>query len=42
MQLFSLQFCSFICQFASARRQRSDLSFGLRVKLPPVITSLIA
>jgi len=28
--------CSFICQIASARRQRSGLS-GLRVKLPPVL-----
>jgi len=36
---YSLQFCSFICQVASARRQRSDL-FGLRVKLPPVTTIL--
>jgi len=31
--------CSFICQVASARRQRSEL-FGLRVKLPPVTTRL--
>jgi len=31
--------CSFICQGTSTRRQRSDL-FGLRVKLPPVTTSL--
>jgi len=31
--------CSFICQVFSIRRQRRDL-FGLRVKLPPVITSL--
>jgi len=31
--------CSFICQDTSTRRQRSDL-FGLRVKLPPVTTSL--
>jgi len=30
---------SFICQFTSTRRQRSDL-FGLRVKLPPLTTSL--
>jgi len=30
---------SFICQGTSTRRQRSDL-FGLRVKLPPVSTSL--
>jgi len=30
---------SFICQAASARRQRSDL-FGLRAMLPPVISSL--
>jgi len=35
----SLQFCSFICQVASAKRQWSDLC-DLRVKLPPVITSL--
>jgi len=34
-----LGICSFICQGASTRRQQSDL-FGLRVKLPPVITSL--
>jgi len=31
----SLQFCTFICQVTSARRQRSDL-FGLRVKLKRV------
>jgi len=31
---YNLQFCSFICQVASARRQWSDLC-GLRVKLPP-------
>jgi len=30
---------SFICQSTSTRRQRSD-PFGLRVKLPPVTTSL--
>jgi len=30
---------SFICQGTSTRRQRSGL-FGLRVKLPPVTTSL--
>jgi len=30
---------SFICQGTSTRRQRRDL-FGLRVKLPPVTTSL--
>jgi len=30
---------SFICQGISTRRQRRDL-FGLRVKLPPVTTSL--
>jgi len=30
---------SFICQGTSTRRQRNDL-FGLRVKLPPVTTSL--
>jgi len=30
---------SFICQGTSTRRERSDL-FGLRVKLPPVTTSL--
>jgi len=29
----------FICQGTSTRRQRSDL-FGLRIKLPPVTTSL--
>jgi len=32
-RLYSLQFCSFICQVASARWQRSDLC-GLWVKLP--------
>jgi len=32
---------SFICQGTSTRRQRSDF-FGLRVKLPPVTTSLEA
>jgi len=31
---------SFIYQGTSTRRQRSDL-FGLRVKLPPVTTSLV-
>jgi len=30
---------SFICQGTSTKRQRSDL-FDLRVKLPPVTTSL--
>jgi len=30
---------SFICQGTSTRRQRSEL-YGLRVKLPPVTTSL--
>jgi len=30
---------SFICQGTSTRRQRSDI-FSLRVKLPPVTTSL--
>jgi len=30
---------SFICQGTSTRRQRRDL-LGLRVKLPPVTTSL--
>jgi len=30
---------SFICQGTSTRRQQSD-RFGLRIKLPPVITSL--
>jgi len=30
---------SFICQGTATRRQRSD-HFGLRVKLPPVTTSL--
>jgi len=30
---------SFICQGTSTMRQRSNL-FGLRVKLPPVTTSL--
>jgi len=30
---------SFICQGTSTRKQRSDLC-GLRVKLPPVTTSL--
>jgi len=30
---------SFICQGTSTKTQRSDL-FGLRVKLPPVTTSL--
>jgi len=30
---------TFICQGTSTRRQRSDL-VGLRVKLPPVTTSL--
>jgi len=34
-----LDTCSFICQGTSIRRQRSDL-FGLRVKLPPLLTSL--
>jgi len=29
---YSLQFCSFICQVASAKRQQSDL-YGLQVKL---------
>jgi len=33
--------CSFIYQGTLTRRQRSHL-FGLRVKLPPVTTSLIA
>jgi len=40
--LFGLGFrfrYSFICQGTSTRRQRRDL-FDLRVKLPPVITSL--
>jgi len=32
--------CSFICQGNSTRKQRSDL-FGLRVKLPPVTTSIV-
>jgi len=36
---FFFQFCSFICQVTLARKQRSDL-FDLRVKLPPVTTSL--
>jgi len=31
--------CSFICRGISNRKQRRDL-FGLRVKLPPVTTSL--
>jgi len=36
------QFCSFIHQAAAATRQRTERSdlFGLRVKLPPVTTSL--
>jgi len=37
--LYSSQFCSFICQVGLARRKQSDLC-GLRVKLPPVTTSL--
>jgi len=37
--MIDLPFSSFICQVASARRQRRDL-FGFRVKLPPVTTSL--
>jgi len=36
--IFSFRY-SFICQSTSTMRQRSDL-FGLRVKLPPVTTSL--
>jgi len=35
----SLEFFSFICQVASARRQWIDL-FGLRISLPPVTTSI--
>jgi len=31
---------SFICQGTSTRRQRRDDLFGLRVKLPPVTSSL--
>jgi len=37
--LFKFNRYSFICQGTSTRRQRRDL-FGLRVKLPPVTTSL--
>jgi len=36
---FLLALCSFICQGTSTMKQRSDL-FGLRVKQPPVTTSL--
>jgi len=34
-----MQLCSFICQVASDRKQRSD-RYGLRVKLSPVTTHL--
>jgi len=37
--LFLLGTCSFVCHGTSTRRQRSAIC-GLRVKLPPVTSSL--